>query len=273
MKILYFGGGLGNQIFEYFFYKYLSEKYPNEIIYGVYPQFKFSEHVSGLEVDRVFDLKLPPTSWLVKIIIVILFVYKKISPNNRFVSLNPCEPKLNAFVFNAFKTDKSYYENNAKLIRFRKFELGSENESIVNKMHSSNSVSIHIRRGDFLSPQYFEKLGDIATKYYYDNAIEYIINKINDPIFFVFSDDIDWVKLNLEIENAIYITWNTDKNSYKDMYLMTQCKANIIANSTFSYWGAYLNENNPIVCFPKEWIRYEDYPNIFKDSWIGLPSK
>lgn len=139
-------------------------------------------------------------------------------------------------------------------------------------MHSSNSVSIHIRRGDFLSPQYYEKLGDIATKYYYYNAIEYITNKINDPIFFVFSDDIEWVKLNLQIKNAIYITWNTDKNSYKDMYLMTQCKANIIANSTFSYWGAYLNDNNPVVCYPKKWINSSDVPDIFPYSWVGLDS-
>lgn len=273
MKILYFGGGLGNQIFEYFFYKYLSDKYPNERIYGIYPKFKFREHASGLEVDKVFDIKLPPTFWLANIIIFFLFLYKKLLPNNRFCSLNPCDPKLNAIVFNAFKTDKSYYENEKHAIRFRKFDLGVENERLLNKIHSTNSVSIHVRRGDFLSPKYVEKLGNISTIYYYFNAIEYINIKIQEPVFYVFSDDIEWVKKNLNIENAIFITWNTNVNSFKDLYLMTQCKSNIIANSTFSYWGAYLNENNPIVCYPNEWIRNEDYPNIFKDSWVGLPSK
>jgi hypothetical protein len=273
MKILYFGGGLGNQIFEYFFYRYLLDKFPNERIYGIYPKFNFREHAAGLEVTQVFDVKLPSTSWLAKIIIVFLYFYKKLFPHNSYCSLNPCEPKLNAIVFNAYKTDKSYFENNNQLIHFRNFELGSENHIVINKMHSTNSISIHIRRGDFLSPQYFEKLGDIATVYYYNNAIEFMFSKFNNPFFFIFSDDIEWVKLNLQIKNAIYITWNINKNSYKDMYLMTQCKANIIANSTFSFWGAYLNINNPIVCYPKEWIRSEDYPNIFKDSWVGLASK
>lgn len=273
MKILYFGGGLGNQIFEYFFYSYLSNKFKNHKIYGIYWSKKFEEHKSGLEIEKVFNVKLPPTSIGSKIITVILFFFKKIFPNNRYCSLKPCETKQNALIFNAFKTNKKYYENLDCLIEFRPFLLGNNNEITLHKILSTNSVSIHIRRGDFLSPKYYSILANIATIEYYRKAIEDICLRIKKPHFFIFSDDIEWARKNIEIKEAIYVTWNTGTDSFKDMYLMSQCKANIIANSTFSYWSAYLNKNKPIVYYPIKWINSkEDYPDIFPDSWIGIES-
>ena len=76
----------------------------------------------------------------------------------------------------------------------------------------------------------------------------------------------------MKIDNAVYIDWNTGEESYIDMYLMTLSKANIIANSTFSYWGAYLNVNQPIVIYPQKWRFSESKGmlDIFPDNWIGL---
>jgi hypothetical protein len=272
MKILFFGGGLGNQIFEYAFYLYLKEHTNKSKVYGIYLRRKFKEHVSGLEIDKIFDVKLPPTSYKAKITIMVLFFWKKIYSKTRFCSLNPNEAKLNAIAFNAFKTDIVFYEKRHDWLNLKKGVVFSEkNMSVIKEMETSSSVAIHVRRGDFYSQQYKKILGDIATDVYYNNALSIINKKIKSPQYFVFSDDIEWVRKNLNIQgNVTYINWNLGKDSYIDMCLMTHAKANIIANSTFSYWGAYLNKNNPLVFYPKKWINGQSTPNIFPISWIGL---
>ena len=79
--------------------------------------------------------------------------------------------------------------------------------------------------------------GNICTQKYYHDAIRIITEKVNDAVFYVFSDDISWVQTHLDIPNAVYVNWNTGESSIYDMYLMSSCKYNIIANSTFSYWA------------------------------------
>lgn len=96
-----------------------------------------------------------------------------------------------------------------------------------------------------------------------------MIDKFHRPTFFVFSDDIPWVKKNMSIPDAYYIDWNKHEDSYLDMYLMSQCKANIIANSTFSFWGAILGNEKEMVIRPKRWIG-NDVPDIFPSSWFSI---
>ena len=88
MKVLYFGGGLGNQIFEYTFYLALKDRFPKERIYGVYPNFKFREHIGGFEIEEIFNVKFPPTSLKAKFFIVLVFFYKKMFPKTRLCSLH-----------------------------------------------------------------------------------------------------------------------------------------------------------------------------------------
>ena len=115
----------------------------------------------------------------------------------------------------------------------------------------------------------------ICSEKYFDSAIKYINERIPKPIFFVFSDDIEWCRTKLNIANAIYVDWNKDDNSFRDMQLMSMCKHNIICNSTFSWWGAYLN-NNPdkIVIAPNKWMKINDKlfeGDIVPPTWIKLP--
>lgn len=118
-------------------------------------------------------------------------------------------------------------------------------QQLANLISESNSVSIHVRRGDFLKYNSSQILG----MDYYNHAINKIKRRIKKPVFFVFSDDIQWCKDHLQIKNkTIYIEKNP---SYEDMRLMSLCKHNIIANSSFSSWGARLNKNkNKIVIGP-----------------------
>ena len=102
--------------------------------------------------------------------------------------------------------------------------------------------------------------------------MELMKQKVPDSLFVFFSDDMYWVKQNFNKDDAIYVDWNTGRDSYVDMYLMSNCKHNIIANSTFSWWGAYLNKNdNKIVISPAKWFNTEiNDIDIIPDNWIKI---
>lgn len=144
--------------------------------------------------------------------------------------------------------------------------------NIADKIKRENSVSIHIRRGDYLAKISLKVLGLIPIDHYL-RAIELIKSKINNPVFYFFSDDISWVKENLSISDAVHVSDNLTKNHLEDLYLMSQCNHNIIANSSFSWWGAWLN-NNPgkIVIAPKNWFHKgpKDTYDLYPNDWIVL---
>ncbi len=147
------------------------------------------------------------------------------------------------------------------------------NTNILKLVHSTPSVSVHIRRGDYLSPMNRECYGDICTEKYYLNAIRYFEKMDNSSTFFFFSDDIEWAKntFSPEVKNAFFIDWNSGENSYYDMYLMSQCKNNIIANSSFSWWGAWLNESKgKVVVSPSKWANNGYMPDTICSSWIRM---
>ncbi|MCP4179885.1 MAG: alpha-1,2-fucosyltransferase [bacterium] len=156
------------------------------------------------------------------------------------------------------------------------------------------SVSIHIRRGDYeKKPEVNKVLGNVCTDRYYTESINYISDKIDNPHFFLFSDDIEWVKKHFSINHeATYIDTHSlsidnkdghHDDGYKDMYLMSLCKNNIVANSSFSWWGAWLNNNNgKIVVCPDRWFnpvsinkeKNDDYvATIFPEDWIRISTQ
>lgn len=136
--------------------------------------------------------------------------------------------------------------------------LERENLQIADNIANCNSVSLHIRRGDYLKPHIHNALG-ICSMDYYKQAVELLGSKINNPNFFIFSDDINWAKQNLNFIKfpLIFVENRNDirDRSCEDLYLMSFCKHNIIANSTFSAWAAYLNENiDKIITAPQKWF-------------------
>lgn len=145
--------------------------------------------------------------------------------------------------------------------------------TLQNEIIKENAVSIHVRRGDYLLEQNKGLYGNICTREYYTNAINHIKEKAGHCIFYFFSNDIEWVKQNYKIEDAVYVekTMFEDYSDWYDMYLMSICKHNIIANSTFSWWGAWLNQNeNKIVIAPKKWSNIFDCEDIYPDEWIRM---
>ena len=131
-------------------------------------------------------------------------------------------------------------------------------------LNDSESVSLHVRRGDYVRLNLALDIG------YYVKAMEYMEQIYENPIFVVFSDDLEWVKKNLPIKGR-FILANEDKNlkDYEELFLMSRCRSNIISNSTFSWWGAWLNQNrNKVVIAPKKW--YKAQRNIVPKEWTVL---
>lgn len=154
----------------------------------------------------------------------------------------------------------------------------NRNVEIKKLMQKTDSVSVHIRRGDYQNDIRWRLiLGDICDAQYYNDAIAIVRKKFNSSKFFIFSDDIQWVKENLSIPNSVYIDWNVGDISFRDMELMTYCKANIIANSTFSLCAALMNGTEaPIRIAPSKWLNNinDDLGNKYLNKdWIVIDNK
>lgn len=130
-----------------------------------------------------------------------------------------------------------------------------ETENWIEKVAKYNSISIHIRRGDYVHNPKTNQFHGVCSSEYYNDAINLISQKIDEPVFFIFSDDVDWVKENFKIGHPVFYVSNKMIPDYEELHIMSKCKNNIIANSSFSWWGAWLNENpRKIVIAPKKWF-------------------
>lgn len=156
----------------------------------------------------------------------------------------------------------------ALLNEFRFIETTENISHIKNNILTSNAISLHIRRGDYLKAN-VNSVHGILPLSYYEQAVSYLNEKLKNPIYFIFSDDPDWCTENLSFLKNKYIV-SGNYPSWIDMHLMSICKHHIIANSSFSWWGAWLNENKEklVVC-PKTWFVSQS-TNIIPNEWIVL---
>jgi len=151
-----------------------------------------------------------------------------------------------------------------------------KNIAIMNKMEKENSVAIHLRKGaDYLQSELMGK--GLCGVEYYIKAIEYIKQNVDNPVFYVFTDNPEWVKNNLPKFDYILVDWNevAGKKNFRDMQLMSCAKHNIIANSTYSWWGAWLNPNpNKIVIGPTKFFnpinKFFSSSDIMCEDWVRI---
>ncbi len=151
-------------------------------------------------------------------------------------------------------------------------DLHSRNMALAERMDRENSVSVHIRRGDYLDPSNVAILGNIATEEYYQSAMDYFSVKDPDTHFYIFTSDHEYAHEKFSDENRYTIVdWNTGRNSVQDLFLMSHCKGNICANSTFSFWGARLNRrpDKTVIRTYKMRNNQPVNPDIMHDYWKG----
>ncbi|KZX14664.1 glycosyl transferase family 11 [Methanobrevibacter cuticularis] len=281
------GGGTGNQMFQYAIARSLAEDlntdfYMNLYQYDFLPSFvsKTPKHVR-FNLQH-FNIKEKFSSSLKFITKTLESKFNSnlnyINEGNIFTKFTYYNPEIlnlkgKIFLRGNFQ-DERYFSHNSDIIR-NDFKIitppSRDNKKLIKEISSINSVALCIRRGDYLSPFWKAQVG-ICTMDYYNKAIEEIIKKVENPTFYIFSDDPEWVKDNVKLNYpSVYVSHNDVDKDYEDLRLMSNCKHFIIANSTFHWWGAWLSQNeNKIVIAPDPWFNSETIKNPASDHWIKL---
>jgi hypothetical protein len=151
--------------------------------------------------------------------------------------------------------------------------MESQNTELAQLITSVNAVSLHVRRGDYANNPATTSVHGLCPLDFYRAAIRYVSERVAQPHFFIFSDDISWVQENLKIDFPHqHVKHNLGAASYNDMRLMSMCKHHIIANSSFSWWGAWLNPHpDKLVIAPKQWFANKnDVRDLIPQGWAGM---
>ena len=257
--------GIGNQLFSYALGLFLAKKYKKKLIIDLTKlnQINFLSKI-GLKRDLQRDFELRRLGFCDTVISFNLIEFirkikwlndkKNIIADFRNTHYDLGEVKQNQNIFSIgwgdFNLVKEVLPEMRKTLSAN-FKITSKIANALKLIQVKNSVAVHVRRTDFLDPKISGYAIGICNDRYYNNAIRYISEKLENPFFIYFSDDIEYVKNNSDPLNSYFVEGNA---GYEDFYLMTMCKHFILANSTFSFWAATLNSNpHKMVCVPQFW--------------------
>ncbi len=289
-------GGLGNQLFQYACGKAVAEKLGVELQLDtrILTEQKQSKNATLRDFElSVFDIKASladkkelekyapnlynTPKWFHQLYRIkrlfngrSIFI-ERIKQRHSYISAIE-KVKDNTYLYGYFQTEDFFKDISDKIREdFRlnpQISMNDENRLLIEKMSAENSVAIHVRRGDYTNSRFIL----LEIENYYLKAIEKIKKQIKNPKFYVFSNDIEFVKTHfskMDIDCEI-VDINSGKQSFMDMVLMSNCKHNIIANSSFSWWSAWLNENpNKIVIAPQNWY-CQNIPmnDMIPNEWV-----
>lgn len=284
MIIIYLNDGLGNQMFQFALFRKLQTLGRDIYIYDSDLRRAGAIH-NGLELESVFALEYKQLSkkefrrYDTKNLmnhIIRKMLYEKEYPiyEEKMLSFKDEIFHMDNICLKGYWQSEKYFRNIENQIRkdfvFPPLE-DKENKHILEQISDSNSIALHVRRGDYIHPKYENVFGCICNEAYYKKSIEYMKERVKNPKFFVFSNDIKWCKDNLHGDNFVYVEGNSKRKSYIDMQLMASCKHQIIANSSFSWWSAWLNNNiDKIVVCPTKWINGETVKDIWCEGWVKI---
>ena len=294
MIIISFSGGLGNQLFQYAFSRSLARQNPSHKIYYTDYLIRRDFAHNGYELDCLFGIALLSTSYvecLTRIIRKILLfprikpiVYFLLSLVRIYVREERYYYSFDVSFMTAYKGVNIYvgYWQTALYFQpvieeiIRKFtfdveQLSDHSRKIMHMVEHCQSVSVHIRRGDYLSSANVDNVGSICDLFYYHAAMEYMRHCLDNVYFFIFSDEVVWAAEHIRGERIIVISGNSGKDAWQDMCLMSKCRHHIIANSTFSWWGAWLSRNeDKFVIAPSRFSRDIVDEDLIPSSWIRI---
>jgi len=291
--IVRLNGGLGNQMFQYATSLALSLDLENcdlKIDTSFINRYPFNNLITSRSVEldllnvsykewigRDWILSIVPHKIYYQLIsktLLRLNGLKLISEDN-FTNGIKKESGDSYYLSGFFQSERYFVKHRERIIREfgTPLKYDSINQRWYDQICNTNSISVHIRRGDYLLEQNISHIG-VLDKQYYENAFSFFEKKIENPVFYVFSEDIQWARENIKYKNNLfcYVDSNTGSKSYLDMKLMSSCKHNIVANSSFSWWGGWLNESSDkIVLAPEKWFanlcpEYDIVPN----DWLKI---
>lgn len=284
MVTVLLSGGLGNQMFQYAAAKALATRLNTSLVLDLYSFSKKTQATVRSYELNIFNIENSPVHSTLKGMLVTKarpFIQKHRSLFQNFGILTDTyaiqyqsifESMTGNITMSGYFQNERYFKDITNTLRsnftFRN-TLTERNLDISKKITSCQSVAIHIRRGDYLNANSQSNFITL-DKEYYKKAIQIITNNIENPEFFIFSEDFEWIKENLSFGDypVTFIDWNKGKDSYIDMQLMSLCNHNIIANSSFSWWAAWLNNNrDKIVIAPDCWFQDEKKNRLLDDFY------
>jgi hypothetical protein len=285
-------GGLGNQLFQYAAARSLAIRHATEVMIdqSVLGAKKKSLTVRGYELGA-FNCSIRPSKsnsfFLSMLAKHTRPVFNLLTPWSAFVESGG---QFNEAFFTA--PDNSYligfwqsyrYFEGIKEILLQDFApknpLSSESLMVKKIIDDSlPAIAVHVRRGDYISLPSASNFHGILSLEYYHEGIKMLDNRFPNARYFVFSDDINWCKKNLSLgENTIYVDHNGSINAWQDLVLMGACHHHVIANSSFSWWGAWLGGQNrepseQMVVYPKNWFKggVINAEDRFPLNWQGI---
>lgn len=282
-------GGLGNQLFQYAMARHLAKKLKVQLkleissfAHDEQREYELSRFNITANIVNKNDFILIKERKKLKYKIAKLFLGKRVlkvikEPSDRPYTFDARVLNLSGDVFlSGYWQTEKYFKDIATIIRKEfslKDELTEETKKIAELISAStNSVSLHFRRGDYLNPLAQVVVNTFTLDYYFD-AIKSLEQKLGRLNLFIFSDEPEWTKENLKFDHSTtFVSHNSPQHAHEDMHLMSLCQHNIIANSSFSWWGAWLNNNpNKIVIAPKDWVAIDrDTKDIYAENWIKI---
>ena len=289
MIIINITGGLGNQLFQYAFGRALSIKNKCQLKLDISSYQNYEWHDYSLRPFSIREnfadksdcelLKGEKFSFVRKIKQNI-FNNKKFYYSEKDLRFNEKYKNLaNPAYISGYWQSEKYFKQVEEIIR-NEFKIvippSKPNQNLIKKIEKENAISLHVRRGNYANIKHVNKVHGTSPLSYYNDAIKVLIPKIPDPVFSIFSDDIEWAKKNLIINNeTVFVDFNNSTTDFEDMRLMSMCKHHIIANSTFSWWGAWLNDSkSKIVIAPKIWFNdvnmNNQTANLIPSNWIRM---
>jgi hypothetical protein len=290
MVLVQLNGGLGNQLFQYALGRRIALERNTALRFET-SAFRFQRreykldhyYVKGSladdkEVQRFLRWEYDPRlRYIYKLYSASKPYYRKIIVDEQSVPFdeNILKVPKDVFLRGYWQSEKYFSEINNSLSEdlVVKIPLTGLNLEMSEKIKSCLAVSLHIRRGDYATDSVTNQTHGMLPLEYYQAAINLILCLFPAATFFLFSDDIPWVKKNLHIKSPhFYVDHNAEKTDYEDLRLMSFCKHHIIANSSFSWWGAWLCQNpDKKVVAPKRWYRIEiDTRDLLPEEWIKL---
>lgn len=284
-------GGLGNQLFQYAFGRAISERYQVPLLldvtgfdtyklhsYALSP-FKIQGEIATTEQINALTWKSTPPYFQLA-----YRQWQKMLPLNWktlvFEPSHVFHPELLQLqppkYFDGYWQSEKYFSAMAEELRNDlqlQVSLSAQTKRIAKDMKKNIAVSLHIRRADYVTDKSAQQTFYVCGLDYYQRAISYLSKKIEQPTFYIFSDDMEWAKSHLKLTYpTVYVDHNGADRNYEDLYLMSHCQHHIIANSTFSWWGAWLNSSSTkIVIAPKKWFKSTySSRDLIPKKWIQL---
>jgi hypothetical protein len=273
-------GGLGNQLFQYSVARSLADQLGVDLGLDIREYNNLSNFEMGLSNFNIRAIFNPDGLIRHKQDGKILFALENLIGMHKHVYYEPflsfdknvLTKQDGTFLKGHWQSEKYFKDKNKIMEDLQIVKQPTEkNIQLKSKIEECNSISLHIRRGDYVS----NSAHGLCDLTYYYKAVQFFIDKYGSNFeIFAFSDDPNWVKNNLELPVKInFISNNSSKNNYEDLRLMSYCEHNIIANSSFSWWGAWLNKNpKKYIIAPKKWFANNKIENndITPQNWLRI---